>query len=146
LSLFLNAFFVIFPAGKTIHLAAKSKARMYMSEDDIQWREINYDTPGSEQKHRKSNMTTVDANLWEQVEKVGNKISFARDIRALYKYMSDPYVSWYRKTIVAAAIVYFVSPIDEVEDLEPLIRNLNDLGVISALLKYLGSELVPYYD
>lgn len=116
-----------------------------MSQDDIQWREINYGDSGSGTEH-KSNMTTVDANLWEQVEKVGKKVSFVKDIRALYLYMSDPYVSWYRKTIVAAALVYFVSPIDEVEDLEPLIDKLNELGVISALLKFLGSELTPYYD
>jgi uncharacterized membrane protein YkvA (DUF1232 family) len=117
-----------------------------MSEDDIQWREINYDVPGTEHHPRKGNMTTVDANLWEQVEKVGQKISFARDIKALYKYMSDPYVSLHRKLIVAVTLVYFVSPVDEVEDLQPLLGYLDDLGVIAALLKFLGSELVPYYD
>ena len=60
--------------------------------------------------------------------------------------MRDPYVSWHRKAIVAAALVYFISPIDAIPDIAPLVGYLDDLGVITALLKYLGHELIPYYE
>lgn len=88
----------------------------------------------------------IDENLWAKLEKVGRKISFARDVMALYRYMKDSFVSWHRKAIVIAALIYFISPVDTIPDLTPFFGYLDDLGVITALLKYLGSELVPYYE
>ena len=87
----------------------------------------------------------VDENLWGKLEKSGKRVSFAKDILALYRYMKDPFVKWYRKAIVVAALVYFIVPIDTIPDLTPLFGYLDDLGVITALLKYLGSELMGYY-
>jgi len=88
----------------------------------------------------------VEENLWYKLEKVGKKISFAKDIMALFSYMQDSLVSWHRKAIVIAALIYFISPIDTIPDFTPLFGYLDDLGVITALLKFLGSELIPYYD
>jgi len=88
----------------------------------------------------------VEENLWSKVERIGKKISFAKDIKALYNYMIDPSVTWYRKSIVVGALIYFITPIDAIPDIAPLIGYLDDLGVITAVLKYLGSELIPYYD
>lgn len=88
----------------------------------------------------------VEEGLWNKVERVGKKISFAKDIMALYKYMISSNVSWHRKAIVVGALVYFISPIDSIPDIAPLIGYLDDLGVITAVLKYLGSELIPFYD
>jgi uncharacterized membrane protein YkvA (DUF1232 family) len=88
----------------------------------------------------------VEENLWTKVERIGKKISFAKDIKALYNYMTDPSVAWYRKSIVIGALVYFIMPIDSIPDLAPLIGYLDDLGVITAVLKYMGSELIPYYN
>ena len=87
----------------------------------------------------------VDENLWGKLEKSGKRVSFAKDILALYRYMKDPFVKWYRKAIVVAALVYFIVPIDTIPDITPLFGYLDDLGVITALLKYLGSELMGYY-
>jgi uncharacterized membrane protein YkvA (DUF1232 family) len=87
----------------------------------------------------------VEENLWAKLKKAGKKISFAKDILALFNYMRDPFVSWHRKAIVVAALIYFITPLDTIPDIAPLIGYLDDLGVITALLKYLGSELVPYY-
>ncbi|OGU55718.1 MAG: hypothetical protein A2V66_13785 [Ignavibacteria bacterium RBG_13_36_8] len=88
----------------------------------------------------------VEENLWEKLERVGKKISFGKDILALYNYFMDPDVSWHRKTIVVGALAYFIFPLDAIPDIAPLIGYLDDLGVIAALLKYLGSELIPYYN
>lgn len=113
-----------------------------LSEDTVE-QEFNeeYDT---EEKVTEAH-NYVNENLWEKVERIGKKISFAKDIKALYNYMTDPYVAWYRKSIVVGALVYFITPIDAVPDIAPLIGYLDDLGVITAVLKYLGSELIPYY-
>jgi uncharacterized membrane protein YkvA (DUF1232 family) len=88
----------------------------------------------------------VEENLWYKLEKVGKKISFAKDIMALFSYLQDSFVSWHRKAIVIAALIYFISPIDTIPDVAPLFGYLDDLGVITALLKFLGSELIPYYE
>jgi uncharacterized membrane protein YkvA (DUF1232 family) len=88
----------------------------------------------------------VEENLWHKLEKAGKKISFAKDIMALFSYMQDSFVSWHRKAIVIAALIYFISPIDTIPDVAPLFGYLDDLGVITALLKFLGNELIPYYD
>lgn len=88
----------------------------------------------------------VEENLWTKLERVGKKISFAKDIIALFNYMMDPFVTWHRKAIVIIGLIYFIAPIDTIPDLAPFIGYLDDLGVITAMLKYLGSELIPYYD
>jgi len=87
----------------------------------------------------------VDNNLWYKLERFGKKISFAKDIKALYRYLKDSEVAWYRKSIILGALIYFISPIDAIPDLAPLVGYLDDLGVITAVLKFMGSEIIPYY-
>ena len=88
----------------------------------------------------------VEEKLWVKLEKTGRRINFIKDIFALYNYMRDKNVQWYRKSIVVAALIYFISPVDAIPDIAPLLGYLDDLGVITAVLKYLGHELIPYYD
>lgn len=107
---------------------------------------LNPDGKTGNEKVTDERVKYVEENLWEKLEKAGKKISFARDILALVNYMRDPLVSWYRKAIVAAGLIYFISPIDAIPDITPLVGYLDDLGVITALMKYLGHELTPYYQ
>lgn len=88
----------------------------------------------------------IEENFWEKVEKVGKKLSFTKDIKALYNYFTDRRIPWYRKSIVIGALVYFIVPFDTIPDLAPLIGYLDDLGVITAVIKYMGSELTQFYD
>lgn len=111
-------------------------------------KELDFGGKGSDQlkKDYERNEEYVEENLWYKLERAGKRISFAKDIMALYRYMKDALVGWHRKAIVIAALIYFISPVDAIPDIAPLFGYLDDLGVISALLKYLGSELIPYYD
>jgi len=88
----------------------------------------------------------VEERLWNKVEKEGNKIRFVKEVKALYRYMRDKNVPWYRKSVVIGALIYFISPIDLIPDFIPFFGYLDDLGVIMAVVKFLGKELVPYYD
>ena len=115
-----------------------------MKENELHWREVEYEITDDEVQTAER-ITEVDEGLWIKLEKVGKKISFARDIMALYYYMKDRYVSWHRKAIVVGALIYFISPVDSIPDIAPLIGYLDDLGVVTALLKFLGSELIPSY-
>lgn len=118
-----------------------------MTDGNINWREIDYGENGEQsQEEIERNIQIVDANIWEKVEATGNKINFIKDVAALYKYMKDPSVSWYRKGIVVGALIYFITPLDVVPDLMPLVGYLDDLGVIVAVMKFLGNELASYYE
>jgi len=104
------------------------------------------DFGGKSESDTSDKIKFVESNLWTKLEAVGKKISFAKDVLALVNYMRDRYVSWHRKAIVVGALIYFITPIDTIPDLIPLFGYLDDLGVIAALLKFLGSELIPYYQ
>lgn len=113
-----------------------------MENDNIDWREVDY---GDNREKFERDKKAVEEGLWETLERSGKKISFVKDVIALFKYMTDNRVQWYRKGIVVGALVYFMTPIDAIPDIAPLIGYLDDLGVITATLRYLGSELIPYY-
>ena len=103
------------------------------------------DFGGRNEEDTSEKIEYIESNIWTKLEAVGRKISFAKDILALVNYMRDRFVSWHRKAIVVGALIYFISPIDTIPDLVPLFGYLDDLGVITALMKFLGSELIPYY-
>lgn len=67
-------------------------------------------------------------------------------LKALKKYMMDGDVRWYRKSVVIAALVYFITPIDAMPDFAPLLGYLDDIGVIAWTIKFLGNEINSYYD
>ncbi len=103
------------------------------------------DFGGKSEEEVEEKIEFVEDNLWPKLEKSGKKISFAKDVVALYNFMKDPLVRWHRKAIVIAALIYFIAPLDTIPDLIPFFGYLDDLGVITALLKYLGNELKSYY-
>lgn len=73
-------------------------------------------------------------------------MKFLGHIKALRSYLFDKDVKWYRKSVVAAALIYFITPIDTIPDFSPFVGFLDDLGVIAAVVKYLGNELKGHYD
>lgn len=113
-----------------------------MKDEEIDFKELDF---GGVQETEQQ-IRFVEDNLWTKLQTAGKKISFAKDILALFYYMRDPLVSFSRKAIVVAGLIYFITPIDAIPDFVPVIGYLDDLGVLTALLKFLGSELTPYYD
>ncbi len=114
-------------------------------ERDIKFTDFDELDFGGE-KETDEKIRYVEENLWTKLSKSGEKISFAKDLLALFSYVRDSYVPWYRKAIVVAALIYFIAPIDAIPDLAPLFGYLDDLGVVTAVLKYMGSEIAPYYQ
>jgi uncharacterized membrane protein YkvA (DUF1232 family) len=81
----------------------------------------------------------------DKIEKNRSRLSFINHLRAFGKYLFDRDVKWYRKSVVVAALVYFITPVDAIPDLTPFAGFLDDLGVITAAIKFLGNELKQYY-
>ncbi|MEO8513178.1 MAG: YkvA family protein [Ignavibacteria bacterium] len=75
-----------------------------------------------------------------------NILKVISHLKALSRYMMDKDVKWYRKSIVVAALVYFVTPFDAMPDFAPFVGYLDDIGVIAWTVKFLGSEITSYYD
>ena len=124
-----------------------------MDSEGLKWRQIHFDDeddnmyhPPYTQMEYEKEKEYVESNIWNKLEKVGRKISFAKDIFALFHYLKDPLVRWQRKAVIVAALMYFIFPVDTIPDFAPLVGYLDDLGVITATLRFLGSELLPYYD
>lgn len=89
----------------------------------------------------------LDRNVERKVS--SNKKSIFKilsHLKALRRYMMDKDVKWYRKSVVVAALVYFVTPIDAMPDFAPFVGFLDDIGVIAWTIKFLGDEITGYYD
>lgn len=104
------------------------------------------DYPEFDENEFKEKEKFVDENIWLKLAKTGEKLTFAKDILALYKYMKDPLVPLYKKAVVVLGLIYFIIPFDAIPDIAPIVGYLDDLGVVATLLRFLGSELTPYYE
>ncbi len=80
-----------------------------------------------------------------KLRKAGKGLRFTNDLIALFSYMTDPEVHWAKKTVVVAALLYFIIPLDAIPDLAPVAGYLDDMGVVGAAIKYLGTQLNRYY-
>jgi len=86
------------------------------------------------------------ADQFEAKLKKANKgLRFTSDLMALFRYMTDPEVHWAKKTIVVAALLYFIIPLDSIPDFTPIAGYLDDIGVVAAAIRYLGTQLDRYY-
>lgn len=76
-----------------------------------------------------------DSDFFTYVRRSLGKVSFLRDAMAAYYAMKDPVTPVWAKTLIAAALVYFVSPVDAIPDFTPIIGFLDDASVIAAAIQ-----------
>lgn len=61
--------------------------------------------------------------------------------KALYSYFRDPAVPVKNKALIVAGLLYFINPWDALPDFVPGLGYVDDIGVLSMVLAYLGKEL-----
>ena len=61
----------------------------------------------------------------------------------LYYVMKNPGVGFKTKLTIAAALGYFITPIDAIFDLTPLLGYTDDLGVLILVLAKVSSSITP---
>lgn len=93
----------------------------------------------------KADYEKVEKGFWEKVKNVGKKVPFINDAIALFNYIKDSDVPWYRRSLAVGALAYFIMPVDAIPDITPIVGYLDDAVVITATVAWLGSELQPYY-
>ncbi len=102
------------------------------------------DIPETEEEYN-AQEKYVHENFEEKMQSLRGGIRLAKHVLALFRYMTDGAIPWYKKSVVVAALVYFIMPFDAIPDMLPLIGYLDDFGVIAATLAFLGKEIKPYY-
>ncbi len=92
---------------------------------------------------RKSRFVTD--RFTDKVRAASGITKIADHLYALYHYMADPRVHWAKKAVVVSALLYFVIPLDSIPDFTPVAGFLDDAGVISLAVRYVGKQLRSYY-
>lgn len=68
--------------------------------------------------------------------------AFGRELHVYRLVLKDPRTPWAAKALLAAAVAYFVSPIDLIPDFIPFFGQLDDLLIVPALV-FLAIRLIP---
>ena len=82
-----------------------------------------------------------DASYFEKLVDFAGRIPFVSDAVAAYFSMRDPKTSLAIKATLASALVYFVSPIDVIPDVVPILGLTDDAGVVMAAVALAGSAI-----
>lgn len=78
---------------------------------------------------------------WEKVKETAGSVPFVLDAVALYFAMIDPRTPLQARASIAAALGYFVLPVDVIPDAILVAGFTDDAGVITATLAYVGSHI-----
>ena len=114
------------------------------NDDDINQNLLKNYMPQNENDFSRKEKYVSD-NLFKKLRYIGKNLRIIKDIKALYNYMKSDKIPVGKKFIVIAALIYFITPIDTIPDVIPIVGFLDDIGIISALVKYLGQELKEFY-
>jgi uncharacterized membrane protein YkvA (DUF1232 family) len=61
-----------------------------------------------------------------------------------FRYVRDPRVPLWRRLAGFLAVIYFVSPVDALPDILPILGWLDDIGVLSAAAFFMVREVQRY--
>lgn len=93
-------------------------------------------TPPTNQEIMKATEGYTDDGFWAKVRgfaKVAGKAVLSPALVLYYVLQKDTLPAWARASIVGA-LAYFISPIDAVPDVTPIVGFLDDLGVLLGAL------------
>jgi len=76
-----------------------------------------------------------DGGFWQVIKRHIRELPFVMEVLALYYCLNDPRTPSWVKVAIAAALGYFICPIDVIPDFLPIVGWLDDAGVIAAAFK-----------
>ena len=121
---------------------------MKKQNDITEFPEIDFlDEYYSSKPMNREELKEVSQNLDKKIKANRRNIfKVLNHLKALKRYILDKDVKWYKKSVVVAALLYFIAPIDAIPDVAPFVGFLDDIGVIAFTIRFLGSEIQSYYD
>jgi uncharacterized membrane protein YkvA (DUF1232 family) len=81
-----------------------------------------------------NNERLVKKEFWRKVRQTAGKVPFMHDVVAMYFCAVDPKTPITAKMTIFGAIAYFISPLDLIPDLTPIIGYGDDAGIIATAL------------
>ena len=93
----------------------------------------------------KDDFKNVNDNFDSKIkDKKVKKLWFFGDVVKMFKMLKDKNVSVGVKTLIIGGLAYFVSPVDAIPDIAPIVGYLDDAGVISATMAYIKYKVNRY--
>jgi uncharacterized membrane protein YkvA (DUF1232 family) len=89
------------------------------------------------------NEQIIQRGLWPKLKRVVGRIPFAADVLSVWYCARDPDTPATAKAMIAAALAYFVLPVDAIPDILPVLGYTDDAAVIAAVLAIVGRNLKP---
>ena len=89
------------------------------------------------------NERTVEAGFWKKLLALVGKIPFAEDAASAYFCATDPATPARVKTILFAALAYFVAPIDLIPDFVAGLGFTDDAAVLAMALGLVARHIKP---
>lgn len=81
----------------------------------------------------------------QKLRDVAGKVPFALDAAAMYYAMLDPATPLKVRATVAAALLYFIAPVDAIADLLPLVGYTDDAAVLYAAYRAIRSHVTEQH-
>ncbi len=82
-----------------------------------------------------------EKSFWKLLKKVAKKIPFTLQMLEMYYCLTDPKTPLWVKTTIIAPLGYFISPLDAIPDIIPIVGWTDDAGVIMAAYKIIRSHI-----
>ncbi len=86
----------------------------------------------------------VSSGFVDYLKKVIGKIPFVEDVVALFLLFNSPDYPLIKKGVCVFALLYFITPLDVIPDIMPVVGFLDDAGIIAAAVALYSSDLDPY--
>src|SRR4051812_24973132 len=84
-----------------------------------------------------------DASFWEKVKNFALRAGRNVIEKALWLYYAAqrPDTPAWARTVIYSALVYFISPVDAIPDITPVVGYVDDLGVLAAAFGMVGLHI-----
>jgi uncharacterized membrane protein YkvA (DUF1232 family) len=95
----------------------------------------------SERQEKQKKIDDVEESFVGKLLSVLGKIPFALDAAAMYYCLRDPKTPFWVKASIAGALTYFVSPVDAIPDVVPVIGYADDATVVYTCMAIVHSHI-----
>lgn len=87
-----------------------------------------------------------EESFWQKIKRTIHQLGgkYLEDVLVLYYTLQSPQTPFYVKAIIIGALGYFISPIDVIPDVLPVIGYTDDAVVIAATLKTVSRAIVKH--
>ena len=101
-------------------------------DDGIWWSRTGFDPFQFVGRNEAASEASVRSGFLVKARRHLGQIPMAREAVAMYFCLVDPTTPRWAKAIVAAALAYFILPLDAIPDLLPLVGLSDDMSILAA--------------